>query len=319
MSNKLIHKGSTKDVYQDKENYIFRFSNRYSVFDWGEMPDLLTGKGEALATFTKTIYKKFSDIGIRHHLIEQECARNEIVVRPFEVVRDGSSLAEKENYFIPLEVIFRMGYAKGSSLKKKMKSDSDWLAAGFTRSYQELEMFEEPMVEFTTKLERFDRPLTPAEAKTLSGLNDNEWTALIEITKTIANTLKKIFSDSGIVLWDGKIELAAGKRLDGNREIILVDSIGPDELRLTRDNVQLSKEVIRQYYRQSRWYMELENVKDKYGVDFKEYISAPPYLPKEFKLAIEEMYHVLPLLLGDSRESAELRLQKLLGQLRSYV
>src|SRR5690606_331179 len=29
--------------------YVFEFSDRYSIFDWGEMPDHLEGKGEALA------------------------------------------------------------------------------------------------------------------------------------------------------------------------------------------------------------------------------------------------------------------------------
>ena len=48
--------GSVKDLevlespYESKEGRgIFHFSDRYSVFDWGEMPDNIKNKGAALA------------------------------------------------------------------------------------------------------------------------------------------------------------------------------------------------------------------------------------------------------------------------------
>lgn len=309
----LVHKGSTKDVYQSGNEYLFKFSDRYSVFDWGEMPDHLEGKGKALARFTKLIYREIESRGVRHHLINRDCRENEIVVTPFKVIRDSSSLAGLSNVFIPLEVIFRMGYAKGSSLKKRMKTDADWIQAGMTRSYAELEMFDEPMIDFTTKLERFDRPLTHAEAKELSGLNQAEWNSLLKVTTTVADTLKEVFGKHGITLWDGKIELALGE----NREIILVDSIGPDELRLTKDNVQLSKEIIRQYYRQTDWYKQLDTVKEKHGEQFKDFISPPPKLPKEFKASLEELYTVLPDLIVN--DSVNEKLQTLMTKLRSSL
>jgi phosphoribosylaminoimidazole-succinocarboxamide synthase len=313
MSETLVHKGSTKDVYQKGSNFLFKFSDRYSVFDWGEMPDHLEGKGTALAEFTKILYSELSKKGIKHHLLNVQ--GNEMEVTPFTVIRDGSSIAGKENVFIPLEVIFRMGFAKGSSLRKK-KTLQEWTDAGYDRVYSELEMFNAPMIEFTTKLERFDRPLTHSEARELSGLNEGEWTALLNLTSSVALILKNKFEQSGITLWDGKIELAAGTFNGSDREIILVDSIGPDELRLTRSNIQLSKEIIRQYYRQTEWYSQLEKVKEKHGVEFKEFISAPPALSKEFKTAVEEMYALLPELLINS---GELKLQKLMQKLKGFL
>lgn len=314
----LVHKGSTKDVYQSGSDYLFKFSDRYSVFDWGEMPDHLIGKGAALARFTKLIYKEIEKKGVSHHLVNRDCRENEIMVTPFKVIRDGSSLKSLTNVFIPLEVIFRMGFAKGSSLKKRMKTEADWKLAGMSRSYNELEMFDQPMIDFTTKLERFDRPLTNEEAKELSGLNDSEWMSLIQVTTTVAETLKEVFGKYGISLWDGKIELALGEYKGKNREIILVDSIGPDELRLTKDNIQLSKEIIRQYYRQTDWYKQLDTVKEKYGEDFKEFISAPPKLPKEFKAHLEELYTVLPDMI-ENNSSASHKLQILMTKLRSTL
>jgi phosphoribosylaminoimidazole-succinocarboxamide synthase len=315
---KLVHKGSTKDVYQSGENYLFRFSDRYSVFDWGEMPDHLNEKGKGLAQFTKNIYARFEKQGIRHHLINAACGENEIIVCPFEVIRGKlASMPDKENIFVPLEVIFRLGVAKGSSLLKRFKSESDWKAAGFDRAYQELEFFNEPKVEFTTKLERFDRPLTHAEAKALAGLNETEWANLVLTTKNIALEMKNVFQEYGISVWDGKVEFAVGERKNGAREIILVDSIGPDELRLTKEGVLLSKEVIRQYYRSSEWYKKLDEVKAKHGEKFKDFISPPEPLSKEFKNAVEELYQVLPALISGD-ETASFRLQKLLPRLKGH-
>ncbi len=314
MSLELVHRGSTKDVYRDADRYRFRFSDRFSVFDWGEMPDHLERKGEALATFTKAIYRKLAAAGVRHHLIEDHAAPNEILVRPFSVVRDGSSLAERTNVFLPLEVIFRLGYARGSSLAKRMKNLADWQAAGLDREYQELEFFSSPVIEFTTKLERFDRPLTHPEARELSGLSDREWSSLLSLTTTIALTLQEIFRGQDIELWDGKIELA----LDERREIVLVDSIGPDELRLTRGGAQLSKELIRQYYRRTEWYQLLDAVKEQHGVGFKDHIAPPPPLPSEFKKTVEEMYVTLANLVA-GEAGADEALSRVVTRLGSFL
>ncbi len=301
-SAKLVHKGSTKDVFQLGDNYLFQFSDRYSVFDWGEMPDHLEGKGKALALFTKRIYEVLGQRGIPHHLQSVPCGENEIVVRPYKVIRDQKIAPREDNMFIPLEVIFRMGVAKGSSLLKR-----------FPGKYQESEMFDRPMIEFTTKLERFDRPLTHEEAKEIANLNEVEWKNLIAMTEKIALILQETFAFGDISLWDGKVEFAAGTGI--NREIVLVDSIGPDELRLSHDGVQLSKEIIRQYYKDTEWYARLDEMKKKHGEKFKDFISPPEKLNRQFKNAVEEMYLILPELITN-HTTGQLRLQKLIPKLR---
>jgi phosphoribosylaminoimidazole-succinocarboxamide synthase len=195
-----------------------------------------------------------------------------------------------------------------------MKSLSDWHAAGFDRAYQEFEFFSRPMIEFTTKLERFDRPLTHAEAKELSGLKGDEWSSLLSVTTTVALTLQDFFRDHDIDLWDGKIELA----LDERRDIVLVDSIGPDELRLSRGGAQLSKELIRQYYRRTDWYQMLDKVKEQHGVEFKKYIAPPPPLPHEFKAAVEDMYLTLAKLVA-GEAGADQALASVVTRLGSFL
>ena len=46
----LFHRGSVKNILgeTDAKQLIFAYSNRYSVFDWGEMPDHIPHKGECL-------------------------------------------------------------------------------------------------------------------------------------------------------------------------------------------------------------------------------------------------------------------------------
>lgn len=55
----LLYRGSVKNVRGEvsAESLLFEFSDRYSVFDWGEMPDQLVGKGAALAIMGKSFFQ----------------------------------------------------------------------------------------------------------------------------------------------------------------------------------------------------------------------------------------------------------------------
>ncbi|RZA06561.1 MAG: hypothetical protein EOP11_10025, partial [Proteobacteria bacterium] len=54
-----LYSGSVKDVYglPGEGPYVFSFSDRYSIFDWGEMPDSFAGKGEALAVMGDLLFR----------------------------------------------------------------------------------------------------------------------------------------------------------------------------------------------------------------------------------------------------------------------
>ncbi|MBN2396100.1 MAG: phosphoribosylaminoimidazolesuccinocarboxamide synthase, partial [Candidatus Atribacteria bacterium] len=47
----------------------FYFSDRYSVFDWGEMPDHIEQKGAALCISAAYFFEKLEKIGISTHYI----------------------------------------------------------------------------------------------------------------------------------------------------------------------------------------------------------------------------------------------------------
>ncbi len=117
------------------------------------------------------------------------------------------------------------------------------------------------MVEFFTKLEPTDRFLSIDEAKKIAGLSTEEMDKLISQSLLIALRIKDLFSSIGLELWDGKFEFSFVEE-NQKREFQLVDSIGPDELRLLGPNgAHCSKEFLRKVYRDSPWYLAAEKAK----------------------------------------------------------
>jgi phosphoribosylaminoimidazole-succinocarboxamide synthase len=312
----LLHRGSVKDIYQVSEReLLFHFSDRYSIFDWGEMPDAIPGKGAALALMGQKLLKHLNARGFSTHYLDAGLgiggdARG-MLVKGVEVPRDDISIYQSspKNILIPLEVIYRFGAPKGTSLLKRFKSEADWKMAGYDRAYVEGDSFSEIKIDFTTKLESQDRALTQVEAKKLAGMTNAEWADLILKTAQIANEMKSVFADFGAILWDGKFEFA----FDENRKIMLVDSIGLDEMRLTFQGAPLSKELLRQYYLQSSWVAALNRAKETHPKEFKEHCQkhlgeAPKSLPSSVISAISVLYQtVAELILCEPGAKEELQ------------
>src|SRR5580658_7682038 len=60
----LQYEGSVKNVYSnpaEPQSLWFAFTDQYSVFDWGKMPDLIANKGNALALMGTHIFQTLSD------------------------------------------------------------------------------------------------------------------------------------------------------------------------------------------------------------------------------------------------------------------
>jgi phosphoribosylaminoimidazole-succinocarboxamide synthase len=169
---------------------------------------------------------------------------------------DYSAYARRpEQALLPLEVIFRLGLPEGSSFRQRAAQDRGVLEdAGLTEIPSESTKFSSPVIEFSTKLEPTDRPLRHREAQDLAGLSEREFKKLINLTSLIALRLKSVVEAFGAELWDGKLEFAFTPGINHERDFRLVDSIGPDELRILRSGIHLSKESLRQVYRGSEWY-----------------------------------------------------------------
>jgi phosphoribosylaminoimidazole-succinocarboxamide synthase len=293
----LIHTGSVKDIYEaGPDEFVFKFTDRYSVFDWGQMPDAIPGKGLALARMGRFFFEELARGGVKTHYLGAGQSPDEMRVRKIAVPRGNESIyATRPEYtLVPLEVIYRFGVPKGSSLLKRSKD------------YFEGQEFSEPLLDFTTKLERMDRALTHAEAKTLSGVTDSEWSSLLTLTAHIGQWIRTRFNGLGLKLWDGKLEFAFGPQAaNGDREIWLVDTVGLDEMRLTLDGKTLSKEILRQFYLDSEWYQNLSRAKEQDTVRFKEkcleeFKSSPSKLDPAVIHAVGAVYTAIADLLDNA-------------------
>lgn len=269
---KLLYRGSVKDIYQEDTHLLFKYSNRYSVFDWGEMPDEIPQKGEALAALAGLFFEYFSEQGVSSHYLKQtnkdSISVNEVaVLRPYW---DGHQYDysmyqdQPTQCLVPLEVIFRFLLGKGNSLEGRLRKNPDYLAElGLLEAPDATTVFNSPLIECSTKLETTDRYLTKNEIRHMNVISDLELGNLHRMTQEIAQKLRALFASFGVQLWDGKFEFAFGKKeLDGSRSLFLVDSIGPDELRLTYEGAPLSKEFLRQIYAPSSWYQAVGKSKE---------------------------------------------------------
>lgn len=267
----LIYKGSVKDLYSSGETMTFKYSNRYSIFDWGQMPDEIPFKGEALASMAASFFEYLETKNIHSHF-KKQISKDEISVQPVKVLRpewiegqyDYSAYADRPtNTLVPLEVIFRRYLGQGNSLEKRLQKNPEYLydldldtmpSAGTH--------FEPSLVEFSTKLESSDRYLGKNELAEMNIANEVELKNLKLLTQKITHHLQELFEKLSIKLWDGKFEYGFGSETQGVRELFLVDSIGPDELRLTYEGLPLSKEFLRQIYARSKWAEGVQKSKD---------------------------------------------------------
>ncbi len=349
----IIYEGSVKNVRgeEGESPYVFEFSDRYSIFDWGQMPDVLAGKGESLAFMAWFFFdflgkaenwqhwqapeelanegtlRLLRESGVKHHalgLVDHDAkpmplAREFLspvrclAVEPVDVIDPGSRIEDgklvwdyeaykkqPENTLVPLEVIFRFGVPEGSSLLQRTGSADYCKTLGLTKAPQTGDTFDIPLVEYSTKLETSDRYLTYPDAQSIAGLTAEEFRSLGVMTRLIALRLKDVFAAIGVELWDGKFEFAFGKKdRNGNRSLMLVDSIGPDELRLIKGGQHLSKEALRGFYRPTAWYAGLEEAKklarERGEKDWKrickeELKLVPPLLAPATKQRVEMVY-----------------------------
>lgn len=270
--SELLYRGSVKDIYKDNDNLLFKYSNRYSVFDWGAMPNDIPQKGEALAALARLFFEYMNTQGVSSHFVAGNSS-DSITVKEVAVLRprwengvyDYSMYADEPTHcLVPLEVIFRKHLGKGNSLEGRLKKNPAYLNdLGLEIMPDASAVFSPVLVEYSTKLETTDRYLTRNEITALGVIRTEELSEIRRLTQYVATQLEILLASFGVKLWDGKFEFAFGhRRNDGNRTLMLVDSIGPDELRLTYEGAPLSKEFLRQIYAPTSWYQAVGRAKE---------------------------------------------------------
>jgi phosphoribosylaminoimidazole-succinocarboxamide synthase len=198
-----------------------------------------------------------------------------------------------KNCLIPLEIIYRNGLPEGSSVFKRLAQGKITLQdLGLDHQPKSGENFSKPIFDVSTKLEETDRYVNWTEAQKISGLTNQELADVKAVLLKADETITKAASNACLKNEDGKIELA----FDDKRKLMVVDVLGTlDECRFTYEGVHVSKEIARQFYKNTSWYSDLEQAKkdgEAKGVqDWKALCkSQPPKLDPKLKTIISQMY-----------------------------
>ncbi|MXR51555.1 phosphoribosylaminoimidazolesuccinocarboxamide synthase [Halovenus sp. WSH3] len=248
---------------------VFEFTDDYSVFDWGKMPDQIPDKGASLCSMGAFNFELLEREGVPTHYrgvvsdgevvdletaLDRGDAPTEMAIDltmvpdlPFEggtYDYDAYYDAVERHYLIPLEIVFRNRVPVGSSLRGRSEPADHGLS--LSEWPDEPVDLPDPVVEFSTKYEKQDRYLDRAEAAEIAGPAD------IDDLDALAREVNRIVTDraaeADLDHQDGKIECLY---YDG--EIRVADVVGTfDENRFSRDGQQISKEVIRQYHKRTQ-------------------------------------------------------------------
>ena len=326
----------------------FHFSDRYSVFDWGEMPDHIQGKGAALCIMGAYCFERLEGKGVKTHyrgLVDENSKAVKIAelkqpssimeVCLVNVYKPQTSLVNGKithdysvytpnlkNCLIPLEIIYRNGLPEGSSVFKRLEQGKVTLKdLGLDHQPKSGESLTKPIFDVSTKLEETDRYVTWQEAQKIAGLTDKELADVKAVLLKADETITAAASNADLKNEDGKIELA----FDNARNLMVVDVVGTlDECRFTYDGVHVSKEVARQFYKKTAWYQHVEEAKktaETRGVkDWKALCkSQPPKLDSKLKNIISEMYMAAANELTNRKLFDVPRLAEVIKKYRQYA
>jgi phosphoribosylaminoimidazole-succinocarboxamide synthase len=255
----LIHKGKVKDVYRfDEKCYLFHFSNRISAFDV-QMKTPISGKGNILCKFAEFWFKYLK---FKNHMVE---------------VVDEDKMLVKKLEIIPVECVVR-GYLYGSLYERYKKGLVPNLSVGLDLSLAS--RLREPIFDPTTKSDTHDRPITETEILSRQIVSEQELESIKKASLCLYSMMANLAENAGFIMADVKFEFGKDP---STRQIMLGDSIGPDEFRLWEKSKyaegKMQESYDKQYLRD--WLTEIgfkENVERLTGLGTK---PEPPELPVE--------------------------------------
>ena len=235
---KFIGRGKAKDIYQRPNgDIVFVFTDRVTAFD-GIKKAEYEDKGAICCQLTCFWFEKLRAAGVKTHYKEY--------VPPNMLIAENVRI-------LPVEVIAR-NFLYGSLWKRykngEIELSSEFIPEGAAK--REGMPLASSYVEFTTKFETVDRPVTEAELVENGWMTESEIAHLKRETVRVGELMSAYLSKKGIILADFKVEYG---RSDKDGEIILADEVGtPDGCRFwdkdaydkNGEILSLDKDVFRQ-------------------------------------------------------------------------
>ncbi|MDP8889149.1 MAG: phosphoribosylaminoimidazolesuccinocarboxamide synthase [Thermoproteota archaeon] len=202
-----MRSGKVKDIFElDNGNILFHFSDRISAFDV-KMATPVPKKGEVLCKFAEFW---FDILETPHHMLKV-VARDKMEVKKLQM--------------IPLECVVR-GYFYGSFVERYKERLGKELPSDFRPVLGS--KLPEPIFDPTTKSEEHDRPINRHRVISLGTLSNNDYDFLERTSMSLYRKMSTIVDRAGFIIADVKFEFG----LDQKGNILLGDSLGPDECRL---------------------------------------------------------------------------------------
>jgi len=197
-------RGKVKDVYEiGHDQLLFIFTDRVSAYDV-VLPSTIPRKGEILA---KLAAFWFNNLNTPHHMVRFEDT-NRMIVRRLKM--------------IPVEAVVR-GYLYGSLYERLTKGEISIPVEPILAS-----KLQEPYFDPTTKSDVKDEPVTMEQIEEEGWLDSDQLEVVRKKTVEIYNKISVRAEKAGFILADLKLEFG----FDKQENIVLADSIGPDEFRL---------------------------------------------------------------------------------------
>lgn len=204
---KFIHSGKVKDVYElDDKNLLFHFTDRVSAYDVPMITDI-KGKGEILCKFAEFW---FNYLNTKNHMVRLD-AKDKMVVKKLRM--------------IPLECVVR-GYLYGSLYERYTIASNN---LGLGPDLQIASKLREPIFDPTTKSKIHDLPISEDQILAEKMLTNDELRYVKGTSIRLYEQMSEISNNAGFIIADVKFEFGKDPV---TKEIILADSLGPDEFRM---------------------------------------------------------------------------------------
>lgn len=217
---KFVHSGKVKDVYElDEKNLLFHFTDRISAYDVPMVTDI-NGKGEILCKFAEFWFKYLDS---KNHMVRLD-AKDKMVVKKLTM--------------IPLECVVR-GYLYGSLFERYTIARNIFDLGPNLKLASRLE---KPIFDPTTKSKIHDVPISEDQILEQKILTKDELCYLKNTSLRLYKLMVDISNNAGFIMADVKFEFGKDPISD---EIILADSLGPDEFRMwTKESYKVGEEQV---------------------------------------------------------------------------